>query len=131
MLALNMPTRQTNFCFQAVRISTCNNPGIWITLLGAGLFHHFRPLGLLPVDILGVILRKSGRRLGTVGGDARLHEVRGQRILQCAVELLDDLWRRAGRTQQAIGLLRLKARQSGFVDGHQVRQDRRALVMGS
>src|SRR3979490_2577926 len=69
-----------------------SDPGVqaWSFRLDAELLHQRAPLGLLGVDIGGLLLRRARQRIPASGSDARTRLLARKRRAQLGIEPIDD-----------------------------------------
>src|SRR5262245_25268984 len=87
----------------------------------AEVFHHFRPAGLLGVDVGGVLLRRARRWLRAFVADALDHGVVGERLVERLVELRDDRGRRPGGRGEAVAQRHVETGQPLLRHGRNIR----------
>src|SRR5262245_7863087 len=96
----------------------------------SGLLDHLRPARLLGLQPLAERLGRAGTHFGALLREALFHVGSIERLDQLAVELGDDVFRNAARSDHALERAGLEARQALLGDGRCVGRGRYALRTG-
>src|SRR5580704_14735962 len=95
--------------------------------LDAGVLDHLPPFDEFGLHVVSQLLRDAGKTFEAYVLEFRLDFGAVDDLAQCAIELGDDLRRRARRRDEARPSIEIEAFDSGLIHGWHAREQRAAL----